>query len=249
MLEGEGKPSPDDINKRNIMTTVNKHINMIEEYLQAYKPTDDFHIPPLLILSYMNMIRAALIRQDKYNIDSSMYQIVDCLQIECLERNCSVFGYNMKIDGIKTINVPLLVSGVSPYDIKYLGGADLMSNGTKLSIDGFVNFNASRWTKNEFHYCVIGDKIYLKNLPSHNNEDMQLLTGMLLLDNPVDACNWTDESIYPCPSDYRLQVLTVQHILSAYNIYPDEYNNARQDLQKLNLSKAQQQSQEELNNE
>ncbi|MCK9577632.1 MAG: hypothetical protein M0R51_17130 [Clostridia bacterium] len=228
------------------MTTVNKHIAMIEEHLQAYKPTDDFSIPRKLILSYMNMIRSALIRQMKGAINSSYYQLVDCLEVRCLERGCSLGGYTIKADDLKYIELPLLVSDMSPDDIKYLGGADLNSKATYLGIDGFMNLEYSKYTSKMFHYTQIGQKILLQNLP---DENMKVLTGILLLDNPVDACNWDDETIYPCPSDYRLQVLTIQHILSAYNIYPDEFNNARQDLQSMNVAKPARQQQQTVEDE
>lgn len=222
------------------MAKLKEHIELIKETLQSYMPTDDFNIDDEIILGVMNVIRAALIRQDKHKIDSSMYQIVDCLKVECIERTCSIAGYTVKTDGIKRIKLPPLVKNMAPYDIRYLGGSDLETNGTRLSVEGFVNFKYTRYTKELFHYLLLDDGCYLRNTPSINNEEVKLLTGVLLLDNPIDACNWTDDTTYPCPSDYRLQVLTIQHILSGYNIYPDEYNDAREQLRTLNLNKSQQ---------
>ncbi len=228
------------------MKTVNEHINMIEEHLQAYKPTNDFSIPSELILGYMNVVRAAIIRQEKLLLDSSYYQMVDCLEVECVERGCVIAGYHVKGGGIKRVNLPNLVSGIAPYDIRYLGGMDLETAGTRLSVEGFVNFKYTRWTKNMFHYCVIGNEAYIRNLPTTNNDDTKRVTGILLLDNPVDACNWTDDTLYPCPSDYRLQVLTIQHILTAYRIYPDEMANTKHDIMP---AKQPQQQMEDLEDE
>lgn len=226
------------------MSNLNTDIALIEEALQAYKITDDFYIDPDVILATMNMVRSALLRQMKHSVDSGMYQLVDCLKIECISRKCEVNGYTLETEPLLKVVLPTLVSDMSPYDIKYLGGVDLQSGGTRLSLDGFANLQHSRFVKDKFHYTIMGNDCYLKNLPSSINKDTGFLSGMLLLHNPVDACNWNDETNYPCPSDYRLQVLTIQHILEGHRMKTDENNNAREQLNFAGGQPKQQQQQQ-----
>lgn len=218
------------------MATAKEHIELIRETLHSYKTFDKTDIIDEVILASMNIVRAALIRQQKpKGVDSSFYQLIPCLEIECVSNECEYVGYTISGEGTKQVVLPPLVRDMSPYDIKYLGGDDMLSNGTKLSVEGFSMLHHSRYVADKFHYLVLGDRVLLKNVPRRNNEELKLLTGILLLDNPIDACNFTDETPYPCPSDYRLQVLTIQHILQAYHIYPDEYNNERDELRRLGL--------------
>lgn len=224
------------------MAKLQEHIDLITEALQAYKPTDDFYIHPNIILGTMNMIRAALLRQMKGKIDTGMYQIVDCLFIESETKKCKVNGYEVKAEPRYKVVLPTLVKDMAPDDIRYLGGSDLRSGGTKMAISGLQFNEYSKFTKMFFNYTIIDNVAYLSNYPYNENKEMKMLTGILLLDNPVDACNWTDKTNYPCPSDYRLEVLTIQHILSSYNIYPDEYNDAREQLRTLGTQKQKQQT-------
>lgn len=215
------------------MAKLQEHIDLIKEALQAYKPTDDFHVDTDVILGTMNMIRSALLRQMRGNVDTSMYQIVDCLAIEEEVKICSINGYEAKAEKRLKVVLPTLVKDMFPDDIRYLGGADLRSGGTRTAIQALEFNDYSKFTREFFSYAIINNVAYLQNYPYNENEEIKMLTGILLLDNPVDACNWTDETNYPCPSDYRLEVLTIQHILSQYNIYPDEYNDARSQLRTL----------------
>ena len=215
------------------MAKLQEHIDLITEALQAYKPTDDFHVDSNVILGTMNMITAALLRQMKGKIDTGMYQIVDCLLIEEEVKACSLNGYEVKAEPRYKVVLPTLVKDMAPDDIRYLGGSDLRSGGTRMSISALQFNEYSKFTKMFFNYTIIDNIAYLTNHPHNENKEEKMLTGILLLDNPVTACNWNDNSNYPCPSDYRLEVLTIQHILSSYNIFPDEYNDAREQLRTI----------------
>lgn len=235
------------------MATAKEHIELIRETLHSYKTFDKTDIIDEVILASMNIVRAALIRQQKpKGVDSSFYQLIPCLEIECVSNECEYVGYTISGEGTKQVVLPPLVKDMSPHDIKYLGGDDMLSGGTKLSVEGFSMLEHSRYVKDKFHFLVLGDKVLLKNVPTRENQELKLLTGILLLDNPIDACNFTDDTPYPCPSDYRLQVLTIQHILQAYHIYPDEFNDARDQLRSLGLGRQpqqQQQMQEDIEDE
>ncbi len=220
------------------MKTINQHVSLIEEWLQAYKPTDDFDVPRGVILSFMNTARSALIREDLANIDSSMYQRVDCLPIKQYESKCAVDGYETSFKGLPYVDLPNLVGGIGMKAISYLGTIDLKNRANYTSIDGLSSLEWSQWSKNDFHFTVVDKKAYFVNLPEC---ETKTLTGFFLLDDPMEATDDWD-SPYPCHSDHRLFILTTQLISSAYAIRGEDFNNAKQD---VNIPMQQQPRQEE----
>ena len=63
------------------MATAKEHIELIKETLHSYKTFDKTDIIDEVILASMNIVRAALIRQQKpKGVDSSFYQLIPCLR-------------------------------------------------------------------------------------------------------------------------------------------------------------------------
>lgn len=207
------------------MKTINEHISLIEEWLQAYKPNDDFDIPRGVILSHMNSVRSTLIREDLNSISSNMYQRIDCLEIKNYESKCKVDGYVIDYKGLPYIELPNLVNA-GGREVNYIGTIDLQNKANMMSLDGLMSMKHSQWSKNTFSYVLIDGKAYLVNLPECKTKS---LTAVVLLDNPMELTDNWDE-LYPCHSDHRLFVLTTQRISSAYNFRPEDFNNARYDV-------------------
>jgi hypothetical protein len=208
------------------MKSINEHVSLIEEWLQTYKPNDDFDIPRTVILSFMNTARSALIREDINFINSSMYQRIDCLEVKTHEVSCPVDGFNVNLESMPYVELPNLIGGLNGKEIGFLGTSDFAFKANLVSLDGLISMKYSTWSKDAFSFALIDNKAYLSNIPNCNQNIR--LSGLFLLDNPMDVTDSWDVE-YPCHSDHRLFVVTTQLISSAFNMRPDDFNNARYD--------------------
>jgi hypothetical protein len=95
----------------------------------------------------------------------------------------------------------------------------------------FNSASLDKWRTNEHHPLLANNSIYtqlgkyalLKNLITPG---MKKVCGVLLLVNPLNACNY-DELVdnYPCPDQYKLSLLVVKDLMST-GVKPDIVQDA-----------------------
>lgn len=209
--------------------TLPRIIESVLEELNNYHITDDNEIPYEYLVDKAVDMRQVLLREEFESrrglIDQSYYQRICCLEVECHRQGCTVDGVFIPSSSIIwEVKLPPLVKGVGWKDILYLG-TDLFKSGfTRMTFTNWSEIEGNILTGLKPAYTLIGDSIMLKNMPT---SDLRFLCGILLLSNPVDACNWDDDkSEFPVPSDYKLQLLMKKDILASYGIPKDKQHDA-----------------------
>ena len=193
---------------------------------------DDFPIPYEYLVDSANDMRKVLIKEEfrAGRIDQRYYQRMCCLELECHRFGCTVDGVFVPSSSvIWEVKLPSLVAGVGDLDILYLGtdqiGTDYVNEGfIRKNFIGWQNLSGNMWTGTKPHFTTVGQYAYIKNPPT---SDFKFLCIIALLDNPIAACDWNDDSMeYPVPDDYKLRLLMKKDILSTYGLPQDKINDA-----------------------
>jgi len=203
-------------------------VESIKEELSRYKITDDFAIDDEYLKDKVNDVRASLIREAYRSgmIDEKYYQQMCCLEVECSEVGCEISGVTIP-SGIKVwyTDLPTLVQDIADKDIKYFGLMGLTSKWSRISMESFLNLEGNIWSSTSTVYTMVGNRIYIKNLPT-TGVKFVCLVGILY--NPVESCDFDINDDYPVPSDLTLQMLVKKDIMSTgFIALPDNYNDGR----------------------
>lgn len=208
--------------------TLQKIIDSIKVDLRQFSDDDLLSDLDEYIADKCHSIRETLIREEfeklRY-IDDKYYQFSNCIEVVCERGSCLINGIPITMPFvIWKAELGKLMSGVALNDIKYLGTGDFSNPFSRLSFDNFALAEGSGiYTANEPSYTIVGETALLKNL----DEKTRLLFGVLLHSNPISACSYSEEQVYPVPSEYKLELLVKMDILRSWGIPADVLNDAR----------------------
>ena len=199
--------------------------DVIEKYTQ-YKPSDDLSLPEGLVEKKIHDVRAKLISQLALagRLDDSFYQRICCLDIKCEKQGCTIDGVFYGTDNILySIELPALITNTGVNEnIRFLGSNDFRPFSRK-SLDAWRTSEHHPLALSKSIFTVVGRYALLKNLLT---EGMRKACGILLLMNPLDACNYDElTDNYPCPDPYALSLLVVKDLMST-GVKPDILNDA-----------------------
>jgi hypothetical protein len=209
--------------------SIKKIIESVREELGQYKLSDDFPIEDEYLLDKANDCRASLIR-DVFKsgvIDDNFYQEECCLEVNCVDAGCTINGTFIPSGNVLWyVDLPALVTDVAWYDVKYFGTVGFTNDFSRKNFFGWLHPEGNIWTANKPMFTIIGNRAYIKNLPTPG---LRYLCMIGLFYNPTDICDYdleTDE--YPVPSDITLQLLMKKDILSTWQTpIPDPHQDGK----------------------
>lgn len=161
-------------------------------------------------------MRITLLR-DEYRtnrvIDEPYYQVVNCLELVCLDNTCTVGNvtFTSKTD-IYEISIAPLITGIGFDNIKYLGDLELKQMFYRRTLKAFIEYKP-QYARPRPIFTLLENKLLIKNLPT---KGMYFLKGALLYQKVSTACNWRSTANYPTPSPYKLKLLVKKDLLSTY---------------------------------
>lgn len=169
------------------------------------------------IIDKIHAIRASLIREsynDTNKIDKQYYTLWQD-EIVCQHRSAIINGlvFTSKTD-LYTVELPALIQDVGERNISILGNTDFSTVFVMKTLSGF---NAQMYNIYTNHIPVgtlISNTLLLKNVPSR----MVAIFGYILPYDPTEIDGFTNDSDYPCPSIYKLEMLLKKDILSSWNL-------------------------------
>jgi hypothetical protein len=202
-------------------------ISMVQEELANFHLTDDFEITPKYLKELANKIRNTLLSEEIKNkgANAMYYQRVCCLEVICHRMGCTVDGQFVPSSSvIWEVKLPPLVMKAGDKAILYVGTDQFKTNWVKMSLAGWMSIEGNIWSSTLASYTQVGDTIWIKNAPT---SDLKYICAILLLYDPVNACDWNDEtSQYPVPDIYKLTMLMKQDILSTHGLPKDKQHDA-----------------------
>lgn len=201
-------------------------VEAIKEDISGYKITDDFEIPDDLIAEKCHDVREVLIQEAVRNgeLDDKYYQRVCCLEVTCHRHGCTVNGVFIPSSEITwEVELPPRIHVPDWKDILYFGTDQFNMNWGRKKVQDWLDLSGNIVTSTLPTYTTVGDTAWLKNSPT---SDLKFLCAILLLRDPTTACDWKDdESEYPVPNDYKIQLLVKQDILQTHPRFRDIMHN------------------------
>lgn len=166
--------------------------------------------------------RATVIKraiEEKKNIDSC-YQIIPCLDVECVSYDCVIEGIEVKAStSLYKTKIPELldIEGV----IKFFGFHDMITPFTKNQFYELAQ-SQSRWGRPVRKYSRIGNELFWINY--EGNRKMLLIA---ILANPLDACESDSTDVYPLGKEHEqtLELLVKKDLYQMLNIPVDNTND------------------------
>jgi hypothetical protein len=192
--------------------TLRRIIWQIIEDIERYTITDDSVLDYELIRDKVIEIHQSLMKEYVNSENASLegyYQTMDCIQLDCKHDHCNIGGI-VFIDPTTyyTAIFPPLIKTINYKNTRYFGAHGFAKEITRISLPGFISSDAARWTKHDPVYTMVGDIPVIKNLPP----GMATAKLIAILNDPTQACDWTDDDEFPTPSVYKLQLMVKRDI-------------------------------------
>ena len=206
--------------------TYKEIVYSVLEGVYKYRITDDKELIKDLVgkkIADVNIRIVEEVFKQGMNIDMC-YQKVCCIEVACSRPEC--LGEETGTVLWKA-ELPMLNTKVGYKNIKYLGLTDMEHNFRRVDFSTLHVSNALEFSK-ETTYAIIGNEAYFKNLP---NPGIKFLCLVGIVSDPITACNWDDDNMYPTPDPYKLEIMVKQDILSSYGIMKDEQQDGRDNSQ------------------
>jgi hypothetical protein len=120
-----------------------------------------------------------------------------------------------------------LVQGIAWKDIKYLGPTDFSKLYHRKTFRGLINGDSSVWRLSTPAYAISEDKAYLEQ---ESLSGANYISVVGIWRDPRKVTGYSEDMEFPTPSEYRLQLLTIQHLLTGMNVPPDLINDAQRQI-------------------
>ena len=211
--------------------TLEEIIFSVWEQAEGFNITDDSPYPEKWIEDLIVSVNETLIREAYMNRRLSAYLYLE-------ESNVPVkdFSEDVVISGITVKNrsaycyadISPLVTGVGNMDIKYLGGVGYSNPYTRRTLLSMIKGSkAVIWPLGKPIYALTGTKVIFPK----SEQLGQVIDILALWADPRMVSTYNSEQPFPTPSDYKLELLSLQQILQSKNVPWDE----RQDGQRTIL--------------
>jgi hypothetical protein len=197
------------------------------ESIYNHHITDDVDISIEFVKQKINDVNIRLIEEfDQQGRPLDMfYSKACCIDVVCEKDGCVIDGVTVPSgDIIWKADLPSLNQKVGWKNIAYFGNSDMRTNFHRVTINSFTSGGVLEWSR-KTSYTIVGETAYFKNLPTSGISKLCIVG---LFSNPTTVCNFDEESPYPTPDAYKLELLVKQDILSTYPLKPkDEINDSR----------------------
>ena len=212
--------------------TLNQIIETLMEELSSFKINDDFPIDPDMLKDTVVGINGTLMREEYDRLgylSEQFYKPYFCHQVECLGMSCTINGIVIERQfPIYRVTMEILQTGIGWSDVLYFGLSGMRKNFHRVSVGELATINDRTFTAKRPAYAKAGSDFWIVNLPTTGT---RLLTSMVIYADPRKSPGWSDEtSIFPTPSNYKLELLVKKDIYSSWG-RTDLVDNAQRALQ------------------
>jgi len=200
---------------------MNKSINKIVEsiMIDLKQITDESFLATKrnYIIDKIHAIRASLIREslnDTKHIDKQFYTLWQG-EITCQHRSVTINNlvFTSKTD-LYTATVPTLIQDVGERNISLLGDDTFSMTFIMKTLSGFQASLYNIYTHGMPLATLVSNTLLLKNVP----KSMIVVYGYILPYDPTEIDGFTNDSDYPCPSIYKLEMLLKKDLLSSWGL-------------------------------
>lgn len=212
--------------------SLSKIVYSIIEQCSHRVVSDDSRLDFEFIADKVHDVRLLLLKEDwaaKRKVDDGFFKRSCCFEIKCGSPNCE--GNKLSDIEYHYVSLPKISTAVNG-TIRYAGTVmDNQSESFEISI-----LSNSQWKvrganpyipKKPIGTLINNSTLVLENIP----EGMKYICVDAVWENPIINCETDNNADYPIPGDliHKLEIVTIQHVLSANLVGADVINNALDD--------------------
>lgn len=200
------------------------------EILSGYNITDDEPISIKQIEEVLLQMNATLVREAYTNkrLSQSLYLTDANLPVQEMVDVIEVQGVNVSTTNKFCIaQLKQLVQGIAWKDVIYVGPTDFSIIYHRKTFRGLINGDNSAWTLPTPAYAISEDKVYLEQ---ESLSGARYISVKGIWRDPREVTGYDENMDFPTPSEYRMQLLTIQHLLTGKNVPPDLVNDAQRQI-------------------
>ena len=199
------------------------------EQISNFNITDDSPYPYEWIEDTVVATNASLMRQyyDARKLNDELLLTQANVPIEPVENDVTIQGLTIKAKyGFCKADVPPLLTGVENKLLSYVGPPDYSTSYTRRKIYELMNDKGITWKLPNPTYAVVGNQLYFKKSPKLGN--VVSVTGYFRDPREVNTFD-KETDPFPTPSEFKLEMLTLQQVMQSLNIPMDLLNDAQRE--------------------
>lgn len=218
--------------------TFNDAVYSLLEIVTNFSVTDDVEYPVKWVEDALISVHNTLMREAR-----RQHTLGDELLL--MHKNIKVKPLEDKIqDGDVTINpkttfcyveIPELVSGIDQIPLNYVGPVTLDKPYSYKTFQSINDSKGSVWSLNVPNYSIIGDRVLFEKTALKGTKYVSVIAYFR---DPRDANTYDPDDAFPTPSEYKLELLGLQHMFQSKNISPDLINEAQRAIQPVKRSRS-----------
>lgn len=210
------------------MKTFDKLVYSLWEIVSNFNITDDNEYPKAWLEDAVLSVHNTLVREAFNNnrLSQGLYMLHSTLETNQVSEDMEIDGVTVKSrSGLCYSDLPPLVDGVGWSDIEYFGPKGYGTNYSRRSPKSLLSGRSPLWTSDKPSYTVIGNKALI----SAENSIVvpKYLSVEALFRDPRTASSYKDDMAFPTPSEYKLELLCLKHLLSSKGVVPDLISDAQ----------------------
>ena len=198
---------------------MNKSINKIVESLliDLKQTTDESFLANkrAYLIDKIHAIRSSLVREAYRNtkrIDKQYYALWQG-EVTCIQRSVTIDTITFQSNkSLYMVELPTLIQDIGKLAVGSVGNDDFSEEFTMKSLKGFRASAYNVYTSGSPMASFISNTLLLKNVP----EKMIAVFAYILPYDPTEVLGFTNDSDYPCPSIYKLEMLLKKDITSTW---------------------------------
>lgn len=207
-----------------------KIVYSLLEIVTNFEVTDDIEYPILWIEDGLISIHNSLMREafDNNKLGPELLQLQKNVPVKPLTESVQIDGVPINIKSeLCYSDIPELVSGIEQKNIDYVGTVDLANSFSYRGIKYLVDDDGVLYKLPQPVYSILGNKLLF------SKEEMlgiQIVSIIGYFRDPRDVNTYDPNTAFQTPSEFKLEMLTLKHILSAKGVTPDIINDAQRAL-------------------
>jgi len=206
--------------------TLKQMTDSVIEQASNFQVTDDNEYPFKLVEDILVSTHPTLIREyfNNRHLDTNVAQIESNVPTAPLSNDIVVEGVTIKSTSeYCTASIPQLVNGISGMEVIYVGTADLTKSFSKKSFDAFLKRGKQKYTLPNPAYTIFGNTILIDG-------DVKYVSIIGYFRDPREVNTYNEEKAFPTVSEYKMELLALQQLLTSKNIPFDIINDGQRDV-------------------
>lgn len=210
--------------------TFDKIVYSLLEIVTNFKVTDDVEYPVLWIQDALISMHNTLMREAYNNntLGPELLLLHENIPVKDLTKEVDIQGISIPIKSkLCYSEIPELVSGIALRFIDYLGTVDLTTPFSYRKISSLINEGGTIYKLPQPVYSILNNKLLF------SREDMagkKVVSLIGYFRDPRDVNTYNPDDPFPTPSEYKLELIALTHLLSAKGVPPDVINDAQRAL-------------------